>query len=788
MSRSQFLILVLTATALTALAAKAEGQVLKGCLRPEFESAARVGDLDGSRPLDLDLGLPLPDPAGLQAFVATLYDPQSKNYHRYLDPQSFAARFGPSPQDYQALENFVRAQGLTVRATHSSRLLLEVRGRADRIEQVFHVTLGRRLRPDGSQFFAPDQDPSVDLTLPGLSVSGLDNFARRQRRSLRHPGPAQGGTRAQTGRAPRAGTGDDSDGAYQGQDFRDAYVPGVSLQGSGQNIGLVEFGGFYSQDISTYAATSNPPLPVTVVGTVLVDGFDGNPMDNGDGSASTGGPEGDCSEVSLDIELAMSMAPQAHIITYEAPFSASMSEVLAPIADDPVCNQISCSWGGGDMGSNAAALLLQLASQGQAFFNATGDVGAYGSGDVAGGVPGPDDLSPYITEVGGTNLNTGASTSPPISYASESTWNDYSGTCSGIVTGCGSCEGGVSGGGICDGSDGSNILDIPSYQEGISMSTNGGSTTRRNIPDVSAMAENYWVVYCDLCPAVVGQEGAGQQAAPFDGTSAATPLWAAFLALVNEQAASVGKAPLGFANPALYAVAKGSGYTADFHSIEDNSNNDVVSDSNTSCDSIYYTAVAGYNLATGWGSPKGAALIQALVGTIASPTISPTFSDSPTPTATWTASPSYTATPTFSDSPTPTPTFTASPSFTATPTFSDSPTPTPSFTASPSFTDSPTASPTPLYLSSGLGKCILAPNPARGGEAVTLYLNAQPSGTHWRVYTLAGRRIDELSIEGSGPHRFSTQGLSAGVYFAQITVNFSSGYTQSMVLKFAVIP
>jgi subtilase family serine protease len=815
-------------------------QTLKGCLSPEFAAASRIGDLDPSTSLSVDLGLPLPDPAGLDAFIATLYDPHSPNYRRFLSPQDFADRFGPSKADYQALIDFARAQGLTISATHTSRLLLQVRGRAAQIERTFHVSLGRRRRADGTQFFAPDNEPSVDLDLPGLNVSGLDNFSRWHSRAHRHPRNIQNQTPNHGGTKPLDGTGGNSTWgwAYQGDDFRDAYVPGVSLQGAGQSIGLVEFGGFYSQDISTYETSSNPPLATSgTVTTVSTDGYNENPLDNGDDAI--GGPEGDCAEVSLDIELALSMAPQADIVVYEAYDTDAMSVVLAAIADNPVCYQISCSWGGGTlsgMGSNAASLLAELAAQGQGFFNASGDSGAYSSentdASAAGPVGYPDSLSPYITEVGGTNLTTaGPSGSPAyISYTSESTWNDYDGSC-----GSSGGFGGASGGGFCStNSETSSILDIPSYQAGVSMSLNGGSTTYRNVPDVSALAENFWVVYCDKCPAVPSQdEGAGQQEAPFDGTSGASPLWTAFISLANEQASLDDGRVLGFANPTLYSLAEGPDYTSDFHDIADNSNNELVNTHGQSCDPVYYNAVAGYDLCTGWGSPNGQALIQDLVGIVlsrtvtptfsASPTITPTSSDSPTKTATSshsptispsitpTYSPSLTITPTSSDSPTgtatsshsptisptfshsPTDTPSVSPCPTVTATASASPTVTPTFSVSPTatrtFTPSPSLSPTTTraYMDSGQGRTVLAPNPVISGQPLSLYFSAQPSRALWQVYDLAGQEVAKLDITGGGPYALSTRGLAPGIYLAYVTVDYAAGGGQLLALKFAVV-
>ncbi|MGH7442416.1 MAG: T9SS type A sorting domain-containing protein, partial [bacterium] len=525
-------------------------------------------------------------------------------------------------------------------------------------------------------------------------------------------------------------------GAFQGYDFRDAYAPDVSLEGAGQSVGLVEFGGFYAEDISAYASSSNPPLPDDfTVQTVLLNGYDGNPTENGDVQGGTNDSGDDCSEVSLDIEMALAMAPQASVVSFETTFDDTMGDVLAAVADRPTCLQTSCSWLGGDMG-NASAEISAMAAQGQALFCASGDNGAYGSSDVGGSIPNPQCLSPYVTAVGGTYLNPasgGGPTAPPLSYQSESTWNDFQGTCGDFsANDCAACYGGASGGGICSGGGNSDtVLALPGYQEGLATVANKGSSSYRNIPDISALADNFWVVWCDQCPAADDNGSAFQQAAAFDGTSGASPLWAAFLALANEQVASVdGGEHLGAPNTALYAVAEGSGYNADFHDVSDSSNNDIVSTSGAdeSCDPTYYSAVQGYDLATGWGSPKGQALIDALAGTVPTPTVSPTF------------------------------------------------------------TDSPTITETPVYQSSGKqGLTVLVPDPVRDGQPVTLYFGKDPVRTQWKVYNLVGQLVGQADISGSGPHQISTQRWASGIYFARIKVDYADGTSQTLLSKFAVL-
>src|SRR5438552_76077 len=138
------------------------------------------------------------------------------------------------------------------------------------------------------------------------------------------------------------------------------------------------------------------------------------------------------------------------------------------------------------------------------------------------------------------------------------------------------------------------------------MSGNLGSTTMRNIPDVTLTADNVWVTY--------GNGSSGS----FGGTSCAAPLWAGFTALVNQQAGAAGRPTVGFLNPALYNLGQGASYASTFH--------DTTTGNNTwpSSPNKFY-AVPGYDLCTGWGTPNGTNLINALAGSVvAAPLIAST--------------------------------------------------------------------------------------------------------------------------------------------------------------------
>jgi hypothetical protein len=548
---------------LTLSSSATQVQVLKGHVPRAAATQQPVGRLDPSTRLDLALGLPLRHAEELTMLLQEVYEPANANFRRYLTPQQFTAAFGPTEKDYQAVMDFATEHGLKVIGTHPNRTLLDVSGAVADVEKAFHVKLRLFQHPKESRlFFAPDVEPSVELDTPLLAISGLDNYV------VPHPNLRRNTKSSRQNGHPMSGSG--SDGAYTGGDFRAAYVPGVSLTGVGQSVGLFELDGYSASDITTYESQTG--LPNVTLQNVLIDGFNG--------SASL---EDGADEVCLDIEMTLSMAPGlSSILVYEGPppptaanadtsplTTTHVNDVLNRMATDNKAEQLSCSWGF-DINATTQQIFQQYAAQGQSFFLACGDSGAF-----VGAVPEPAD-DPYITVVGGTTLTT---TGPAGSWISETTWNTEAG--SSILA-----PGGASGGGI------SLAYSIPVWQQGISMTSNQGSTTMRNVPDVAMVADNVSFVF----------EGA---ATPVAGTSVASPLWAAFAALVNQQAAATGQAPLGFANPALYAIGKSGDYGSLFH--------DITTGNNTTTNSPdEFYAVPGYDLCTGWGTPLGSNLIQAL--------------------------------------------------------------------------------------------------------------------------------------------------------------------------------
>ena len=136
-----------------------------------------VGRLSASTRLDLAIGLPLRNQEALTNLLQQIYDPMSPEYHHYLAPGQFVEMFGPTEQDYQAVIAFAKLNGLTVTGTHPNRMLVDMSGSVADIERTFHVTMRIYSHPaEPRTFYAPDVEPSLDLSTPVLTISGLNNY------------------------------------------------------------------------------------------------------------------------------------------------------------------------------------------------------------------------------------------------------------------------------------------------------------------------------------------------------------------------------------------------------------------------------------------------------------------------------------------------------------------------------------------------------------------------------------------------------------------------------------
>jgi kumamolisin len=539
--------------------------------------AQRVGQLPATQSMRLDLVLGLRNRAELENFLQELYDPSSPTYRRFLTVQEFTARFGPSQKDYDAVIRFAKTNGFTVVGGSRDGMDAQLEGSVATIETAFHVTMGVYQHPtENRTFYAPDREPTVDLPFRLWHISGLDNY------SIPHPNFVRkdASVKSDIGVHPNAVTGSCPGASFCGSDMRAAYYGGTALTGSGQTLGLLEYYGYDIADLNTYFTNAKQTNSVPING-ISTDGT----------SLSCLYASGcDDTEQILDITQAVSMAPGLAALNVYVGFTDSA--ILSSMSThSPLDAQLSCSWGWTPADTSTDDPYFEkFAAQGQNFFTAAGDSGPWSTSN--------DDWpadDAYVTSVGGTDLVTSGAGGP---WRSETAWID-------------------GGGGISP-----NDIAIPWWQQltGVITASNEGSTALRNGPDVAA--EAHWDFY--VC--------ADQTACTsnlYGGTSFAAPMWAGYLALVNQQVVANGGSTLGFINPAIYSLGLSSGYDAAFH--------DITSGSSSNGEQGY-PAVTGYDLATGWGSPNGTALIKALATTSVTAT--------PTHTATPTATPTATATPT----------------------------------------------------------------------------------------------------------------------------------------------
>jgi subtilase family serine protease len=551
-----------------------ELKTLHGHVPEAIRALKPKGNLAGTNQLHMAIGLPLRNTEALKTFIDQLCNPASPGYRQFLTQDEFNARFGPTVEDYEAVKAFAISNGFSIVETCSNRILLDVTGPASAVEKAFHVKLNVYRHPAGDRdFFAPDKEPAVDAALPVADIQGISDFPKPHPHFVQH-GKTTATTHSTTGSAP------DNSGDFFGNDFRNAYSPGTALTGAGQSVCLFEVDGFTNADVTAYANAAGNGRTNIVIQTVLLDGFNGVVYD---ANANV--------EVCLDIEMAMAMAPGlTKIIVVEGnPTAFNPNDILnSMLSFSSTAKNLSSSWGwSGGPGTTTDNIFTNMAAVGQSFFNAAGDSCAFTSGpNSVNGVDNPSNTgtpssSPIITQAGGTTMTMNGS---GASYASETVWNW------GIRYGS-SYDGEGSSGGI------SSFYAIPSWQVGApNLVAAGGSSSFRNIPDVAATADDVYVKY-----------GNGQSTDGIGGTSCAAPLWAGFMALVNQQAAANGLPPVGFANPALYSIARGPNYQACFH--------DITTGNNTwsSSPGLFY-AGAGYDLCTGLGTPNGTGLINLLAG------------------------------------------------------------------------------------------------------------------------------------------------------------------------------
>ncbi len=529
--------------------------------------------------------------AGLAAFATAVSTPGSPNYRHFAPVPQLERRFGAPPAARRRVADYLRRAGATAVRVDPSGLFVVATMRRGLAERLFTTTLKTVRSASGQRYTAPAQAASVPRPLHGLvtGVVGLDTrplsapVAHGPRAS--QPSSAYGSV---SGTPAGCAQGRDS-GGFTPNQYLTAYgltqLHNQGLRGSGERVALIEVDGFKASDLQTFARCFGVGVPHLHAFGVGVN----HPLSPGP-------------EATLDVEVLTAAAPKlAGIDVYEttADAAGSLQAFVAPLENAGFKPQvISASLGLcepsirqalGRSGIDIAEAEFQLAASGGiSLLAASGDSG---SADCTESDGTPDDFlavnfpasSPWVTAVGGTNLHLTAQNT----IASEVVWNDTN-----------LSPGSAGGGGT------SILFSRPSYQSG---TVAGG---RRVLPDASMLADVApgYTVFCTASDCINGAPSPWQSVG---GTSAATPLLAGGVAVVDQLMRERERADIGQLNPLLYRIGRSS--------LQSRVYNDVTQYGNDVGPYIpgngqplgCCTAIPGFDAASGWGSVNLSALASA---------------------------------------------------------------------------------------------------------------------------------------------------------------------------------
>jgi subtilase family serine protease len=504
------------------------------------KSSNEVSRAPGSRHVDARVYLKARNGAELNDLVDAVSDPSSPQYGKFISPDQYRSRFGPTDADVNAVKTWLTAAGLRVTGVGSGRRYVAFGGDAAAAGKAFGVTL-RLYRHKGEQAIAPAGDLSVPKRLSGkvLGIVGLES-----------PGnivePATAGIKRNEGAAPppegfrNARPCSLSYGqltarykanfktqlpkfkgsyrpyavcGYVPRQFRGAYgIKGSGLTGKGVTVAVTDAYAAPTivKDANKYATRHGDPafksgqLQQTKLGSFR--------------RQKACDPSGWYGEETLDIEAVHGMALASKVRYY-----ASRS-----CFDDESSGNIRAY----------QSIFKQGAVQGIGFFFSSGDDGdeVAASGKRQTDYPASD---PYVTAVGGTSLAVGRSNN----YLWESGWGtnkyDLSGDSwkpAGFYYGAG--------GGF------SSLFNRPAYQRGVVPT---GSPAGRAVPDLGLDGDPNTGMLVGETQTFPG--GVSYDEYRIGGTSLSSPLMAGVQALASQAKHH----RLGFANPRIYSLARSGG-------------------------------------------------------------------------------------------------------------------------------------------------------------------------------------------------------------------------------------
>lgn len=475
-------------------------------------------------------------------------------------------RYGASADDVKAVVKSLTGYGLTELSEDPGTRSIKFAGPVERMETIFKTHLFR-VKHGTHLYRGRLGELSVPEELDGIvaGVFGLDTrpmIRSRRRRTELQAAPSE--------KLPPAAERP----WFLPQELAAAYdFPGSGA--AGKTVGIIELGGRYiAADLAQFvAATGLAGAPT--VNVVNVDRLAAPDQDDPDAIG----------EVMLDVEVVAGACPGARITLYFSNFTERgwvdvIDAALSDATHDPCV--LSISYGlaeGADIWTQQAMdavndAMKEAAVRGIPVCVASGDDGSddqVGDGHAHVNFPAS---SPYVLSVGGTTLAKSAG------GFRETVWFDGDGLRKD--------QGGSGGGGV------SAVFPRPAWQAHFEIdSVNPNTLNGRIVPDVAADAAGstgYFMV-------------AQGQTQVSGGTSAATPLWASLLARLIQE-----NVPVNYVTPLFYQTVRNSANK----SVGAVSCKDITHGNNDTAAAGGYAAGQGYDAVTGWGSPNGKALAEAL--------------------------------------------------------------------------------------------------------------------------------------------------------------------------------
>jgi len=529
---------------------------LSGSVPEAVEQSQQIQHADPETQLEIVVGLKIRNEADLDALIERQQDPSSPDYQRFLVPDEFTQRYAPTNSQVDQVVNFLTANGIKIKRVYSNHLIIHAVGNVAQLEKAFNVTINQYQLPGAvahnsmaanTKYYSNDRDPSIPAGLKDVvqSVIGLNTLANYESRLRR----AHGAGPHSAWQHPL--TPQDIATAYNLPNDNNKNVPVTKYSGHGVTVAIATAYGYDPADVDLYWKTHN----VTRTGSLT------NVPING---TTTKLEE----ETTLDLELAGSQAPGANILMYIASSPAFLNFTLtyAQVAIDNKADVMTVSWGlceehtGWLQMHTEGAIFKQAVVQGIALFASAGDDGAYDCGSDAKKLKWRVDYpssSPHVTAVGGTALHVTDSV-----RTDETTW-----------------EGG--GGGY------STHWNQPSWQKGPNVPVD----EHRLSSDISLNADPV-TGYSFYFQGQWGRIG---------GTSASSPEWAGFWALVLEGT----KQRVGSANFYVYRMGQLKEYKKYFYDVTKGNNGAGVGKG--------YNAGPAWDIPSGWGTPNGAEIINWMI-------------------------------------------------------------------------------------------------------------------------------------------------------------------------------